>query len=173
MAAAALAAHAGADAAGIAAGLRTFPGVAHRLEVVGEAGGVRFVNDSKATNPDAALAALDAYPARVHLILGGRGKGTPFEAVAAAARGAALRAYLVGEAAPAIAAALDRAGVPHETPGTVAAAVARAAAAARPGDVVLLAPACTSFDQFSDYEERGRAFREAALAAGARPAPAE
>jgi UDP-N-acetylmuramoylalanine--D-glutamate ligase len=173
MAAAALAAHAGADPAGIAAGLRTFPGVAHRLEVVGEAGGVRFVNDSKATNPGAALAALDAYPARVHLILGGRGKGTPFDAVAAAARGAALRAYLVGEAAPAIAAALDRAGVPHETPGTVAAAVASAAAAARPGDVVLLAPACTSFDQFSDYEERGRAFREAALAAGARPAPAE
>jgi UDP-N-acetylmuramoylalanine--D-glutamate ligase len=170
MAAAALAAHAGAAAEGIAAGLRGFPGVAHRLEVVGDAGGVRFVNDSKATNPDAALAALDAYPAGVHLILGGRDKGTPFDELARAAGRAARCAYLVGEAAGPIAEALDRAGVPYETPGTVDAAVAAAAAAARPGEVVLLAPACASFDQFTGYEERGQAFRDAAIAAGARPA---
>jgi UDP-N-acetylmuramoylalanine--D-glutamate ligase len=168
MAAAALAAHAGAPAAALAEGLATFRAVPHRLEPVGTAGGVAFVNDSKATNPDAALAALDAYDHGVHLIAGGRGKGTPFDALAEAARGAVVRAYLVGEAGPALAAAFARAGVPYEEAGGVPQAVARAAARARPGETVLLAPACASFDQFSSYEERGEVFRAAARAAGAK-----
>jgi UDP-N-acetylmuramoylalanine--D-glutamate ligase len=167
MAAAALAAHAGAGAAALAEGLASFRPVPHRLELVGTAGGVAFVNDSKATNPDAALAALDAYDHGVHLIAGGRAKGTPFAALAAAARGAVVRAYLVGEAAPQIATALDAAGVPHEAAGGVAEAVALAAERAKPGETVLLAPGCASFDQFSSYEERGEAFRVAARAAGA------
>ena len=161
MAAAALAHHAGAPAGAIAAGLASFPGVAHRLEVVGEAGGVRYVNDSKATNPEAAMAALDAYPQGVHLIAGGRAKGTPFGPLAAAARAGVVRAYLVGEAGPELEDALTAAGVPSERAGGVEAAVAAAAARARPGETVLLAPACASFDQFSGYEERGEAFRAA------------
>ncbi|MDX6554236.1 MAG: UDP-N-acetylmuramoylalanine--D-glutamate ligase, partial [Miltoncostaeaceae bacterium] len=167
MAAAALAAHAGAPAAALAEGLATFRAVPHRLEPVGTAGGVVFVNDSKATNPDAALAALDAYDHGVHLIAGGRAKGTPFEALAEAARGAVVRAYLVGEAGPAIAAAFARAGVPYEEADGVPEAVALAAGRARPGETVLLAPGCASFDQFSSYEERGEVFRAAARAAGA------
>jgi UDP-N-acetylmuramoylalanine--D-glutamate ligase len=164
MAAAALARHAGAPATAIAEGLASFPGVPHRLEQVAEVGGVRYVNDSKATNPDAAEAALDAYPERVHLIAGGRGKGTSFAALARAARGAVERAYLIGETAGDLAAALAAEGVPHESPGTLEAAVAAAAARARPGDVVLLAPACASYDQFRDFEERGAAFRAAVAA---------
>ena len=170
MAAAALAAHAGAGADALAAGLRTFRAVPHRLEPVGSADGVRFVNVSRATNPDAAIAALDAYPAGVHLIAGGRAKGTAFDALAAAARAAVVRAYTVGEAGPEVAEAMRRAGVPAEECRTLEAAVAAAAARARPGETVLLAPACASFDQFSGYEERGEAFRAAARAAGARAA---
>jgi UDP-N-acetylmuramoylalanine--D-glutamate ligase len=168
MAAAALAAHAGLGAGALAEGLATFRAVPHRLEPVGRAGGVLFVNDSKATNPDAAIAALDAYPRGVHLIAGGRAKGTPFAALAGAARGTVVRAYLVGEAGPAVGAAMEAAGVPVEDAGTVAAAVASAAGRAGPGEVVLLAPGCASFDQFSGYEERGEAFRAAAREAGAR-----
>jgi UDP-N-acetylmuramoylalanine--D-glutamate ligase len=168
MAAAALAAHAGLGADALAAGLAGFRPVAHRLEPVGEAGGVAFVNDSKATNPDAAIAALDAYPRGVHLIAGGRAKGTPFQALAEAARGAVVRAYLVGEAGGEIGRALAAAGVPSEDAGTVEGAVAAAAARAVPGETVLLSPGCASFDQFADYQERGEAFRAAARAAGAR-----
>jgi UDP-N-acetylmuramoylalanine--D-glutamate ligase len=161
MAAVALAAHAGAGPAGLAEGLASFPGVEHRLELVAEIGGVRYVNDSKATNPDAAIAALDAYPERVHLIAGGRAKGTPFAPLAAAARGAVVRGYLVGEASGEIADAFATAGIAADRLPTVEAAVAAAAGAARPGDVVLLAPACTSFDQYSSFEERGADFRAA------------
>ena len=118
MAAAALAAHAGVGPAALAAGLASFQPVPHRLEPVGAAGGVAFVNDSKATNPDAALAALDAYPRGVHLIAGGRGKSTPFGPLAAAARGAVVRVYLIGEAGPEIGAAMTAAGVPTEESGT-------------------------------------------------------
>jgi len=168
MAAAALAAHAGLGAAALAEGLAGFRPVPHRLEPVGSAAGVAFVNDSKATNPDAAIAALDAYPSGVHLIAGGRAKGTPFGPMAAAARPAVVRAYLVGEAGPEIAAALDQEGVATEPCGTLEAAVAAAARRARPGETVLLAPGCASYDQFSSFEERGEAFRAAARAAGAR-----
>lgn len=164
MAAAALALHAGVGAGDIASGLMSFPGVPHRLEVVGEVGGVRYLNDSKATNPEATMAALDAYPAGVHLILGGRAKGTPFGPLAAAAKGAVVRAYLIGEAAGEIGPALDAEGIAYERCGTLDGAVARAAAAASPGQVVLLSPACASFDQFTGFEHRGEAFRAAVVA---------
>ena len=164
MAAAALAAHAGVPAEALRVGLTTFTGVAHRLERVGEVGGVLFVNDSKATNPDAACAALDAYPEGVHLIVGGRGKGTSFRPLADAARGGVVRAYLIGEAGPAAGADLAAAGVPVTASGTLEAAVRDAAAVARPGEVVLLAPGCASFDQFANFEARGEAFRAAVRA---------
>lgn len=168
MAAAAMAAHAGLDAAQIAAGLASFPGVPHRLEVVGVVNGVTFVNDSKATNPAAAIAALDAYPERVILIAGGSSKGTPFGDLAAAARGGVISAHLIGQTAPEIAAALGDVGLTSVSHPDLESAVHAAFAEARPGDVVLLAPACASFDQFTSYEHRGDVFREYARECGAR-----
>ena len=168
MAAAAMAAHAGLGAGEIARGLATFPGVPHRLGVVGARDGVAFVNDSKATNPAAAIAALDAYPSGVRLIAGGSSKGTPFDDLARAARGAVAHAYLIGETAPDIAGALGAEGVPVTITGDLPTAVSRAAADAAPGEVVLLAPACASFDQFRGYEHRGDVFRDLAREAGAR-----
>jgi UDP-N-acetylmuramoylalanine--D-glutamate ligase len=131
--------------------------VPHRLEPVAERGGVLFVNDSKATNVAAALRALAAYDRPLFLIAGGRAKGESFVPLAAAARGMVERAFLIGEAAPELADALDE--LPHETSGDLGTAVAAAAAAARAGDVVLLSPACASYDQFRDFEERGDEFR--------------
>lgn len=160
LAAVALAAHAGATADAIARGLGTFPGVPHRLEVVGRIGDIAFVNDSKATNPDAAIAALDAYPAGVHLIAGGQAKGTSFAPLAERARGAVVHAYLIGAATRELAAAFAAAGVPASVHGDMASAVAAAAAAANPGETVLLAPACTSFDQYPNFEVRGDHFRD-------------
>jgi UDP-N-acetylmuramoylalanine--D-glutamate ligase len=155
--AAARAAGLGDDA--IAAALRTFPGVEHRIEQVAEVGGVRWVNDSKATNVAAALRALASFPdARKHVIVGGRGKQESYAPLAAAFEGGD-RAYLIGEAAAEIAAALDAADVPYQRAGELAAAVTAAAGAARPGDVVLLSPACASFDQFESFEQRGEEFR--------------
>jgi UDP-N-acetylmuramoylalanine--D-glutamate ligase len=148
---------AGATEEEIARALRDFPGVAHRLEPVAERDGVLFVNDSKATNVAAALRAVAAYDRPLLLIAGGRGKGESFEPLAAAARGRVDRAFLIGEAAPELAEALG--DVPHETSGDLGTAVAAAAAGARPGDVVLLSPACASYDQFRDFEERGDEFR--------------
>jgi len=168
MAAAAVAAAAGASAAQIAWGLEGFPGVAHRLERLGVRDGVTWVNDSKATNPDAAVAALDAYPAGVHLIAGGRGKGTSFAPLAEAARPAVVRAYLIGETAEEMGEAMRAAGVPHARCGDLEAAVGAAAEAARPGEVVLLAPGCASFDQFNGFEARGDAFRALARDLGVR-----
>ena len=141
----------------IARALREFPGVPHRLEPVAERDGVLFVNDSKATNVAAALRALAAYDRPLLLIAGGRAKGESFEPLAAAARGKVERAFLIGEAAPQLAEALGE--LPHETSRDLGTAVAAAAAAARPGDVVLLSPACASYDQFRDFEERGDEFR--------------
>lgn len=143
----------------IAEALRTFPGVPHRIELVRELRGVVYVNDSKATNVAAALRALASFPGRRrHVILGGRGKAEPYDRLAAAfAPGD--RAYLIGEAAEEIARALEAAGVPCVRAGDLEAALAAAAVAAAPGDVVLLSPACASFDQFRDFEQRGDAFR--------------
>jgi UDP-N-acetylmuramoylalanine--D-glutamate ligase len=143
----------------IAEALETFPGVAHRLEPVAEIGGVRFVNDSKATNTAAARRAVAAYDAPLHLILGGRGKGESYTELALDMVGRTRRAYLIGEAARDIAPALELAGVDHELSGDLETALHSAAKNARPGEVVLLAPACASYDQFHDYEERGEAFK--------------
>jgi UDP-N-acetylmuramoylalanine--D-glutamate ligase len=143
----------------IAVGLRTFPGVPHRLELVGEREGVRYVNDSKATNVAAALRALAAYADEpVHLILGGSPKGEDFAPLAAAIGGNVRSVHLIGAEAERLAAAVD-----GDRDGTLEAAVAHAAALARPGDVVLLSPACASYDQFDNFERRGEAFRKLAL----------
>jgi UDP-N-acetylmuramoylalanine--D-glutamate ligase len=141
--------------------LRTFPGIPHRLEPVRELGGVLFVNDSKATNVEAAERALSAYVTHpVRLILGGSLKGGSFDRLAEeASRRRVVRAYLIGEAAPQLAEALAAVGVDHVEAGDLEAAVRLARDDAEPGDVVLLSPACASFDQFRDYEERGRTFR--------------
>ena len=175
MAAAALVAHpARLGAAEIAAGLASFAGVAHRLEVVGQIDGVTYVNDSKATNADAACAALDAYPFGVHLIAGGKAKGAAFTSLANAARAADVRCvYVIGAAGPEIGAAMRAAGIVTVDAGTLDTAVADARAAARPGEFVLLAPACASFDQFSNFEERGDRFRALVgeLADRSRPVP--
>ncbi len=160
----AAAATAAARAAGIpdsaiAEALLTFPGVQHRLEPVRELAGVRYVNDSKATNTAAARRALAAFAAPLLVILGGSLKGESFDELAADTRGRARAIYLIGEATEELAAALDRAGATYERAGTLAVAVAHAAAAARPGDVVLLSPACASFDQFDNFEHRGEEYR--------------
>lgn len=141
--------------------LRTFPGVPNRLEPVRELGGVRFVNDSKATNPESAIVALRAYPSGLRVILGGSRKGTPFAALARCAREQAVaHAYLIGETAGELAAALAAENVPFTRSGDLESAVSAAFGDSRPGDVVLLSPACASFDQFRDYEQRGERFRE-------------
>jgi UDP-N-acetylmuramoylalanine--D-glutamate ligase len=160
----AAAATAAARAAGIgveaiAKALRDFAGVPHRLELVAELGGVRYVNDSKATNVGAALRALASYAEPIRLIAGGQGKGERYEPLAEAAQGKVARAYLIGEAADALAAAFEAAGVPCERCGSLERALGAAASAARPGEVVLLSPACASYDQYHDFEERGDAFR--------------
>jgi UDP-N-acetylmuramoylalanine--D-glutamate ligase len=150
---------AGVDDHAIAAALETFPGVEHRLELVAEANGVRYVNDSKATNTAAARRAVSAYDAPLHVIVGGRGKGESYTELALELKQRAKRVYLIGEAASEIGIALELAGVDHQRNGDLESAVKAATAAAQPGDVVLLAPACASYDQFRDFEERGEAFK--------------
>jgi len=140
----------------IAAALRSFAGVPHRLELVGERGGVRYVNDSKATNVAAALRALAAYADEpVHLILGGSPKGEDFGPLKAAIGPNVRSVHLIG----AEAGRLGRFILGYRD-GTLENAVAHATVLARPGDVVLLSPACASFDQFENYERRGEAFRD-------------
>jgi UDP-N-acetylmuramoylalanine--D-glutamate ligase len=162
----AAAATAAARAAGIpddaiAAGLSGFGGVPHRLELVGEVEGVRFVNDSKATNPEAAEKALSAYPPGIRLILGGSRKGISFASLAKRAHDAAVaQAYLIGDSADEIAEALAAAGVRFTYSRDLETAVADAYRDADRGEVVLLSPACASYDQFRDFEERGERFRE-------------
>ncbi len=143
----------------IAEGLRTFEGVPHRLELVAERNGVRYVNDSKATNTAAARRALAAFAQPLHLILGGSLKGERFDELAAQiARANVVTAYLIGEAAEPLATDLGYAGVPFLLSTTLERAVAEAASAAQPGEIVLLSPACASFDQFRDFEHRGEEF---------------
>jgi UDP-N-acetylmuramoylalanine--D-glutamate ligase len=151
---------AGRDDASIAEALRTFPGVEHRLELVAEFDGVRYVNDSKATNAAATRRALTAYDAPTHLILGGRPKGETWDELAREIAAAdVVTAYLIGEAAEPLSVDLGYENVPYLISVTLERAVAEAASAARPGDVVLLSPACASYDQFLDYEHRGEEFR--------------
>jgi UDP-N-acetylmuramoylalanine--D-glutamate ligase len=148
---------AGIDDAVIAKALRAFAGVPHRLEPIAESGAVLWVNDSKATNVTAAVRALASYDAPILLIAGGRAKGESFAPLAQAAKGHVRRAYLVGEAADELAFVFGE--VPHELSGDLATAVRNAAAEAHPGDVVLLSPACASYDQYENFEERGEHFR--------------
>ncbi len=151
---------AGIDDDAIARTLETFPGVAHRLELVAEIDGVRFVNDSKATNTAAARRALAAYDAPLHVILGGSLKGEDFTPLAEAVASAPVRAaYLIGVAADELERTLRSTDVPLELCGNLAGAVERAAAVAEPGEIVLLSPACASFDEFRDFEHRGEEFR--------------
>jgi UDP-N-acetylmuramoylalanine--D-glutamate ligase len=152
----------------IAKALRTFPGVPHRLEPVAEIAGVRYVNDSKATNTAAARRAIASFDSPLHVILGGRGKGESYDMFASELAAHEAHAYLIGETAGEIAEALDRAGVAFERSGMLERAIASASAAARPGEVVLLSPACASYDQFESFEERGDAFRLLVEALGAR-----
>jgi UDP-N-acetylmuramoylalanine--D-glutamate ligase len=147
---------AGIGDAHIAEALRTFPGVPHRLELVGERDGVRYVNDSKATNVAAARRALAAYADEpVHLILGGSLKGEDFAPLAAAIGPNVRSVHLIGEAAE----QLSRVILDGYRDETLEHAAAHAVELAEPGDVVLLSPACASYDQFSDFEQRGEAFR--------------
>jgi UDP-N-acetylmuramoylalanine--D-glutamate ligase len=157
----AAAATAAARAAGIgdepiAEALRTFPGVPHRLELVGEWNGVRFVNDSKATNVAAARRALEAYADEpVHLILGGSYKGEDFGSLAASLGSNIRSVHLIGEEATRLGELID-----GHADGTLEVAVAHAAELAEPGDVILLSPAAASYDQFENFEARGEAFRD-------------
>lgn len=140
----------------IAEALRTFPGVPHRLELVAEHAGVRYVNDSKATNVAAAIRALATYADEpVHLILGGSVKGEDYAPLAAAVGSNVRSIHLIGATAGELEAALER----GERDGDLATAVARAAREARPGEVVLLSPACASYDQFENFERRGEEFK--------------
>ena len=150
---------AGADADSIATGVKRFQGVEHRLEFVAELNGVAFYNDSKATNVDATVKAIEAFPGSVIVILGGKDKGTGYAELREPLRQRARLVLLIGAAGEKIAAQLEGA-VPMEHAGTIGRAVELAAERARAGDVVLLAPACASFDQFENYEHRGRVFKE-------------
>ncbi len=161
MAAAAVCLARGLDPASVRAGLRSFAGVAHRLEEVADRDGALFVNDSKATNVASTLVALDSFAAgSIHLILGGQGKGQDFSQLRSPVESACRAVYPIGEDAPAIAAALQGTSVPVLDCGDLERAVVEAAGAVRGGEVVLLSPACASFDQFVDFEARGECFRE-------------
>jgi len=148
----------GVSPARLRASIRSFSGLEHRLEKVLTLGGVTFINDSKATTVDAAIKALESFDRKIVLILGGRDKGADFGLLRGPVRRRVRTAVVIGEAGPQITRALAGA-VPLEMASTLRAAVALARAAAKPGDVVLLAPACTSFDMFKNFEDRGRAFK--------------
>ena len=167
LAAATAAAARGVGRDALAEGLRTFRGVPHRLEQAGIVAGVTYVNDSKATNVEATLTALNAYPQRTHLILGGRDKASDYRPVARACAQGCKAVYLIGEATPLIADAFADMVASGEVDGLpdvgrwgdLEQAVQAAARVAEPGDVVLLAPACASFDQYKNFEERGEHFK--------------
>lgn len=157
MAAAIMAARAGVSPELIQAGLDSFPGLPHRLESVRELHGVEWVNDSKATNVDSSLVALKALSGRIWLIAGGKGKGAPYQPMVDAARGKVLGVLTIGQDAPAIGNAFS--GFDVMPCQTLEAAVASAKSKAKPGDTVLLSPACASYDQFDNFEHRGDTFK--------------
>jgi UDP-N-acetylmuramoylalanine--D-glutamate ligase len=149
----------GVDSEAVVAGLRTFAGVRHRLERIAVRDGVSWVNDSKATNVASTIVGLRAFPGGVHLIAGGRGKQQDFSPLAPEVAERCRAVYLIGEAAGDLAAALAGAEITLRDAGDLDHAVAAARAAARPGEAVLLSPACASYDQFADFEARGEHFR--------------
>ena len=136
-----------------------FKAVEHRLEYVATVGGVEYYNDSKATNVDATIKALQSFPANIHLILGGKDKGSDYTMLNNLLRERVKSVYTIGSAAEKIQSHIK--GTTQIVPSvTIESAVKQAAVAAQAGDVVLLAPACASFDQFQSYEHRGRVFKE-------------
>ena len=159
LAAVCVARQAGAAAEAVGRAIEKFQAVEHRLEFVTTVNGVDYYNDSKATNVDATEKAVAAFQSGVHLILGGKDKGSPYTVLNDLLRERVKAVYTVGAAAVKIESEL-RGVVTIHSCGTLAHAVNAAAAAARPGEVVLLAPACSSYDQFENYEQRGRIFKE-------------
>jgi UDP-N-acetylmuramoylalanine--D-glutamate ligase len=149
---------AGVEPAQIGAAIAAFKAVEHRLEYVATVGGVEYYNDSKATNVDAAIKALESFPGRIHLILGGKDKGSDYSMLNPLLKERVKRVYTIGAAAPKIESQIK--GAEIVSTGTLDTAVRLAGRSATPGDVVLLAPACASFDQFDSYEHRGRVFKE-------------
>ena len=160
MAASLLAFHAGVTPEALQSGLDSFPGLPHRLESIRTLGGVEWINDSKATNVDAVLTALAAFPPgqRVWLIAGGKGKGAPYRPLVEASVGKVAGVLTVGQDAPLLDAEFSPV-LPVHACETLDRAVARARTLAQPGDVVLLSPACASYDQFRNFEHRGETFR--------------
>jgi len=159
MAAAAVAEIAGIPKSAIAAAVKTFKAVEHRLEFVAEIGGVRFYNDSKATSVDATMKALDSFKGRLWVILGGKDKGSDYTVLRDQLHRKAHGALLIGAAADIIAPQIEGATIVIHSE-TINNAVAEAWKRAQPGDTILLAPACASFDQFQSFEHRGRVFKE-------------
>ncbi len=159
MAAAAVCLARGIASDAVAAGLRSFGGVPHRLELIATVDGVAWVNDSKATNVESTLVALRAFERGVHLIAGGRPKNQEFSSLAPLVAERCAAVYLIGEAAGQINQALAGLTVPVHMVGDLASAVQRARSAVCPGETVLLSPACASYDQYQDFEERGKHFR--------------
>jgi len=159
MAAAAVCLARGLEPEAVAEGLRTFTGVAHRLELIAVRDGVSYVNDSKATNVASTIVALRSYSGGVHLIAGGRGKQQDFGPLAPVVAERCAAVYLIGEAAAELAASLESTGVPIVLDGDLERALASAREAAGAGATVLLSPACASYDQYPDFEARGEHFR--------------
>jgi len=162
LAAAVLARHGEADLDAIRAGLRSYPGLAHRLALCGERDGIKVYNDSKGTNVDATLTAVRALPGPLVLLLGGQDKGTGYGPLRGALAGKLRRLVFLGEAIPQL--ERDLGDLPHDTVQPFDEAVARALGLAREGDQVLLSPACASFDQFENFERRGERFEALARA---------
>jgi UDP-N-acetylmuramoylalanine--D-glutamate ligase len=161
----------GCEAEKIRAAVRNFKAVEHRLEYIATVGGVEYYNDSKATNVDATIKALESFPANIHLILGGKDKGSDYSVLNNLLRQRVKRVYTIGAAAEKIESQIKGAEIVKA--GTLESAIKRAAAVAQPGDIVLLAPACASFDQFRSYEHRGKVFKDAVreLAAAGKVTP--
>ena len=159
---------AGAPVEAVREGLRTFRALPHRLEPVAERGGVLWINDSKATNVDSTLVAVRSMERPTVLLLGGRHKGEPYTSLVPAMAGRVHTVVAYGEAAGEVEADLGDKVRVERVDGPFEAVVSRAASLARPGDAVLLSPACSSFDMFRDYEERGRVFTALARGEAAR-----
>jgi UDP-N-acetylmuramoylalanine--D-glutamate ligase len=159
MAAAAVCLARGVNPAAVASALRTFKGVAHRLELVAVRDGVSYVNDSKATNVASTVVALRAYEQGIHLIAGGRGKRQDFAPLAPLVAERCRAVYLIGEAAGELAETLKETGVPLLEMQELEEALSAGRGAAREGEIVLFSPACASYDQYRDFEARGDHFR--------------
>jgi UDP-N-acetylmuramoylalanine--D-glutamate ligase len=158
----------GCEPAKIRQAIQNFKAVEHRLEYVATVKGVEYFDDSKATNVDATIKALESFPKNIHLILGGKDKGSDYTVLNDLLRERVKRVYTIGAAAEKIESQIKGAAeVVHAE--TLENAIRRASAVAQPGDTVLLAPACASFDQFQSYNHRGRVFKEVVLALQVEP----